>query len=260
MATTLDQRLPAQRREEAYRLIKAQRFVSVKELSEALGVSEMTVRRDLRLLEKRGLVRRVFGGAQLIEPQMALEESYENRLAKQKEAKEAIASFAKRFVAPGDTVALDGSTTAFCLARELRNLRITVITNSLLIAGALVGGEAQVLVVGGELRSLSQTLVGPLAEEALGRLHPDKVFFSAKGMTAQGFMDSHLGEVAVKQQMLRMASQRIALLDSSKFGVRGLCTLASLEQVDLLITEAPPPDELQEVLRESSVALYVAGR
>ncbi len=163
---------------------------------------------------------------------MALEESYEKRLAKEREAKEAIASFAKRLVAPGDTIALDGSTTVLCLARELKSLHVTVITNSLLVAGALLGGEAQVLVVGGELRSLSQTLVGPLAEETLRRLHPDKAFFSARGLISQGFMDSHLGEVAVKQQMLRMASQRIALLDSSKFEVRGLYTLASLEQVD----------------------------
>lgn len=260
MAVTLDQRLPAQRREEAYHLIKLRRFCSVKELSEKLGVSEMTIRRDLRFLEKNGLVRRVFGGAQLVEPQMALEESYEKRLKKGREAKEAIASFAKRFVVPGDTVILDGSTTAFCLARELKNLHITVITNSLLVARALMGGEAQVLLVGGELRFLSQTLVGPLAEETLSRLHPDKVFFSAKGLTLHGFMDSHLGEVAVKQQMLRMASQRIGLLDSSKFGVRGLYMLTSLEQVDSLITEAPPPEELQKVLQEFEVTVHIAGR
>lgn len=240
--------------------MKVRRFSSVKELSEVLGVSEMTIRRDLRLLEQKGLVRRVFGGAQLVEPQMALEESYEKRLVKGKEAKEAIARFAKRFVVPGDTVVLDGSTTALCLAREIKNLQITVSTNSVLIAGALIGGEAQVLVVGGELRFLSQTLVGPLAEETLSHLHPDKAFFSAKGLIAQGFMDSHLGEVAVKQVMLRMASQRIALLDSSKFGVKGLYTLAYLEQVDSLVTEAPPPEELQKALQEASVTLYIAGR
>lgn len=254
-----EQRLPAQRREEVYRLIAGRRFASVKELSEALGVSEMTIRRDLRFLERKGLVRRIFGGAQLAEPQIALEESYERRMAQNKEAKEAIARLAKKLIAPGDTVALDGSTTALYLARELRNLRITVITNSLLVAGALLGSEAQVLVVGGELRAVSQTLVGPLAEEALGRFHPDKAFFSAKGLTTQGLMDSHLGEVAVKQQMLRMASQRIALLDGSKFGVRGLCTLIPLDQVHVLITDALPPGELQDAIRDASVALRVAG-
>jgi DeoR/GlpR family transcriptional regulator of sugar metabolism len=257
MALHVESRLPAKRQDEVYRLLKERRFASIKELADLLGVSEMTIRRDLRFLEQKGLVRRIFGGAQLVEEQVAFEEGYRKRLAQNLKAKEVIARIARQLVSRGDTIALDGSTTSVYFARELKQQRIIVVTNSLLVAETLAGGQARVLLTGGEFRTITQTLVGPLAEECLDNLYFDKVFFSAKGLMPHGFVDSHPEEAGVKRRMLSRAGQRIALLDSTKFGVRALHVLIPLEEVDFLVTERPVPEEYNVLIQQARIALLV---
>lgn len=251
--------LPSQRQEEILNFLNRRRFASVKDLAEALGVSEMTIRRDLAVLASRGLVERVFGGAQLLE-QSGREQQYSQRLYQHQAAKEFIAHRAKQMVFEGDTVALDASTTAVYLARELRGRKITVVTNSLLVAQAVADSNTQLIVLGGLFRSVAQSLVGPMTEANLQGLHVDKTFFSTKGVTAKaGFTDSHMAEVAVKRLLINAASQKIALVDGSKFGHTALHTVVPLVAVDFLISDALPPEDIRLELEAVGAVVEVAS-
>lgn len=251
--------LPSERQERIYKLLREQRFASVKHLALALGVSEMTIRRDLAALASRGLVDRVFGGAQLPE-RSGWEERYAERLHQHQAAKELIARRAKEMVFEGNTVALDASTTAVYLARELRGSSITVVTNSLLVAQTLADSDTQLIVLGGLFRPVAQSLVGPMTEGNLQGIHVDKAFFSAKGVTSKaGFTDSHMAEVSVKRLLIEAAAQKIALVDSSKFGHTALYTVVPLGAVDFLISDAHPPGDIQAELEAVGVEVVVAG-
>lgn len=251
--------LPRERQEQIYALLQKRRFASVKDLAEALAVSEMTIRRDLAALGSRGLVERVFGGAQVLE-QSGREQGYTQRLHQHQPAKELIARRARQRVFEGDTVALDASTTAVYLARELKGRNITVVTNSLLVAEAVADSNTQLIVLGGLFRPVARSLVGPMTEANLQGLHVDKTFFSAKGVTLKaGFTDSQMTEVAVKRLLIQAAAQKIALVDGSKFGHTALHTVVPLAAVDLLISDTRLPEDVQAELETSGTAWEVAG-
>ena len=250
--------LPTQRQEEIFRILATRAFASVAELAGEIDVSDMTVRRDLDALVEQGRVQRVFGGAR-VRDQSASEMLYTERLERDRQAKEAIAVEASALVRDGDSVALDASTTVVYLARELRARQVTVVTNSLLVARELAGGAGQLIVLGGTYRPVARSLVGPMTEEGLRDLHVDQVFFSGKGVDARaGVTDSHLEEVAVKRAMIASAAHVVALADHSKFGRVALHTVAQMQGVDLLVTDAPPPQKIADVLRGGDSEVLVA--
>lgn len=245
--------LPRQRQDVIQNLLRTRRFATVRELASAVGVSQMTVRRDLHTLQSDGQVRRVFGGAQdtTAAPAEAAvqEQRVSERMAESREAKVAIACRAAELVRDGDTVGLDGSTTAVHLARRLRGRAITVVTNNLTVVDELAGGAASVFVPGGMLRETTRTLVGETAIAALEPLGADIVFFSCTGFhAAAGISDSNAEEVAVKRALFRLAERRVALVDGSKFGRLSLLKLIDLEDVESVVTEALPGPDLLETL------------
>ncbi|MCL4454410.1 MAG: DeoR/GlpR family DNA-binding transcription regulator [Deinococcus sp.] len=251
--------IPSQRQEEIHALLQKRRFASVKALANALAVSEMTIRRDLEVLALRGVVERVFGGAQLVE-KSGQEQGFVKRLSENTEAKERIARKALELVFDGDTVAIDASTTSVFLARQLNGREISVVTNSLLVAQALADSRTQVLVLGGSHRVVAGSLTGPVTEANLQGIHVDKVFFSAKGVSANaGFTDPHLPEVAVKRLLLAAASQRVALVDKSKFGQTALHSFAPLSGANLLISDANPPVDIRDGLEAAGASVEVAS-
>ena len=250
--------LPKQRQEEIFRILAARGFASVAELAGEIDVSDMTVRRDLDTLVEQGRVQRVFGGARVRE-QSASEMLYSERLERDRQAKETIALEAARLVRDGDSVALDASTTAVYLARQLREREVTVVTNSLLVAHEITGGPGQLIVLGGTYRAVARSLVGPTTEHSLRDLHVDHVFFSGKGVDAKaGVTDSHLEEVAVKRAMIAGAAHVVALADHSKFGRVALHTVAEMQGIDLLVTDARPPQKITDVLRGGDSEVLVA--
>lgn len=250
--------LPSQRQEEIRRLLSEQQVLSIGDLAARLGVSDMTVRRDLDALAETGVVERVFGGARLA-TRVAREVSHQARLERNRAAKERIAQTAAARVQDGDTVALDCSTSALYLARALRDRPITVITNGLDVLTELASSRTETIGVGGTLRMQTHSFVGPIAQAALGGLHTDKAFFSAQGLDAEaGFTDSHLAEVEMKRALLRTARETVALIDRSKLGVVALASVMSLAAVDTLITDAPMGE--LEAIREHIGVVSLAGR
>jgi DeoR/GlpR family transcriptional regulator of sugar metabolism len=241
-------------------LIHEHGVVRVAELAARFGVSEMTVRRDLEVLEAAGHLERTFGGAVAAE-QSAFESNYLVRLQTHVEDKASLARYAATLIQAGDTVALDASTTSLALAKELVRYDITVITNSLDVAQELRSASPRVLLTGGYLRQVAGSFAGPLALHTLSEMRVDQLFLSAKGLLIpDGLMDSDLDEVEVKRAMVKGAARRIALIDSSKIGRRALGRIVSLTELDLLITNDTLKPEHQQALEQHGIPTrYVKG-
>lgn len=216
--------------------------VRVAELAAVLGVSEMTVRRDIEALDASGLARKIHGGATRLSRLSAVEPGFVSNAEREPEAKTAIAAAALALVEPGMTVALTGGTTTFHLAALLHQVEgLTVVTNSLKVAEVihqLQGISApKVIVTGGE-RTPSEALVGPVARAAIDRLNTDICFMGVHGIDHQrGLTSPNLQEADTNSAFVASTNQLVVLADHSKFNVRSLASIAALSQVDTIITD-----------------------
>lgn len=246
------------RQQDILRRAMTHKIVRIKDLAAELGVHEMTVRRDLDALCEQGKLQRVHGGAQLLE-RTAEELSQTLRAGQNVEAKERIARAALGLIQDGDTVALDASTTSLALARLLPTRKVQAIACSLDAANVLAAGGVPFLMVGGNFHAPARSFVGAFFLDTLQRLHPDLVFFSAKGYTPDaGFTDPHLPEVGSKQALIRSGSSVVALVDHSKFGRRALATIATHADVNTIITDAEPDHDICSALDTNDIQLILA--
>ncbi|MBE7050116.1 MAG: DeoR/GlpR transcriptional regulator [Ruminococcaceae bacterium] len=229
--------------------------VTVSRLATELNVTEETIRRDLEKLEKQEALRRTHGGAVPIDG-TTYELSLEKRKSTNVEQKQKIASIAANFVFSGDTIFLDASTTTFFLAKELKKLKnITIITNSLRVVAELSSCEHIKLIAVGGIVSSNQSFVGSLAEKSIKDCYfANKMFFSAKGVTKEiGILESNEQECGIKQNMLINSENKYFLCDSAKFGRVSFAKLASLGDIDYLITEKEPDEEFMSALEDNNV-------
>jgi DeoR family transcriptional regulator, fructose operon transcriptional repressor len=188
-------------------------------LCEHFGMSEATVRRDLRALATDRRIVRTYGGAAAVgshEPEPSLEE----RRISAREQKEAIAKAASAHIEDGDTVFLDGGTTTAALARHLADrASVRIVTNNLLVVGALAAGGLNVTLIGGEVRSSSMSTLGPLAQIALSRLSVDKAFLGADGVVAElGLCEATADQSFLKECVIRHAASVFVLVTADKVG------------------------------------------
>ena len=239
--------------------------VGVAEVAQRLGVSDMTVRRDLGDLEREGRLSRTHGGAVRMAPapataEPALEEpTFESRLHKNAAAKRAIAAAAAIAGQGARTMALDVGTTTFWLAGLIAERRqAKIFTNSLRIAARLGEGRAEVYVPGGRLRGDEMSICGPTAIAQFEALWFDVAFLGVAGLTAEGAYDYSFDDAEMKRVYLSRATRKIALCDGSKFGAKSLVRIAPLSHFDALITEAAPPPDIAEALSAAGVAVEIA--
>jgi DeoR/GlpR family transcriptional regulator of sugar metabolism len=237
----LDQKALAPQRWESLRaLIRDKGVNRVEDLCRRLRVSAATVRRDLDQLERSGAIRRVHGGAVSVESR--LEESvFEDKTALAVREKRRIAEAALKFIEAGETIYLDGGSTVLELARLLCDrTNLTVVTNSLHAAHELAGRGPRLIVIGGELRRLSQTLVGPLTRLVLQELHLDKAFMGTIGFALkEGLTTTDPSEAFTKEAVMRQSRQVIVLADSSKAGKVSFASAGRWSSVHVLITDKP---------------------
>jgi len=235
--------------------------VTVAELEDRFGVSAMTARRDLAAIELEGVARRTYGGAVL--PGLAgHEDSFASRLATNADAKIALGTAAANMVNPGETILVDSSTTAYQFVRALMQRRIpcTLITNSLpameLVANADVPA-VQLIAVGGNLRSISRSYVGPFAVQTVLGHFADRLFFSVKGIAADGVLtDADVLEAEVKRTMISRAADSTLLVDESKLTNRGLCVVGSVSAMRTVLVSAGAEIELN-ILKAPGVRVEV---
>jgi DeoR/GlpR family transcriptional regulator of sugar metabolism len=237
----LDQKALAPQRWDSLRaLIRDNGVNRVEDLGRRLRVSAATVRRDLDLLERRGAIRRVHGGAVSVENRLD-ESLFEDKTALAVREKRRIAEAALKFIEPGDTIYLDGGSTVLELARLLgERSNLTVVTNSLHAAHELAGRGPRLIVIGGELRRLSQTLVGPLTRLVLRELHLDKAFMGTMGFAVkEGLTTTDPSEAFTKEAVMGQARQVIVLADGSKAGKVSFASAGRWANVHVLITDKP---------------------
>ena len=233
--------LAAQRRSEIMTLLERDRIVRVSHLVNALGVSDMTIRRDLQALHEQGALEKVHGGAVVRAEPSTAEPGFEAKSARQLAQKESIAAQAAAMVRPGSAIAVSAGTTTFAFARHLLAIPgLTVVTNSVWVADLLHGARVPshtVLLTGG-VRTPSDALVGPLAIAALRSLHLDTVFMGVHGMDANaGFSTPNLLEAETNRAMIASARRMVVLADSTKWGVVGLSSMATLSTASALVTD-----------------------
>lgn len=226
--------------------LQAEGRVSVRQLSEELRVSEVTIRQDLRALEDVGLLDRTYGGAVRRDtPSLLPELSFNTRLGKRKREKDVIAAYAAQLIEDGYSLALDASTSVYALVPYLKQFRkLTVVTNSLIIAQQLLDApQIQVFVPGGRLRRDSISIVG--RPEGLPDINLNLGFFGARGVSiANGFTDVDADEVSIKQALLSHCVASVLLIDHSKWGQVAPYTFARPGQIDRIITGMDAPADL----------------
>jgi DeoR/GlpR family transcriptional regulator of sugar metabolism len=249
----------AERRERIHALVLAGE-TRVDELSLRLGVSASTVRRDLARLTGQGRIARTYGGALATphEPEPSLRERA--RIAQ--DAKDAIARLAATLVGAGDTALLDAGTTTGRLAHHLRDREdIRVVTNGATAALELLRAEGVELVwVGGTFRRISESTVGPLAEQVVRRISADQAFLGADGLVAgRGICEADLSQTALKELMAARAREVYVLADASKLGHAPFDAWAPLDRPWTLITDAgATPDQLAAFRADPLVEVVVA--
>lgn len=242
MLTTETTGLAAERLAKIRRILAGRQIVRVDELCRELGVSAATVRRDLVELDRRGWARRVHGGAVSVESRMD-EPVFADKAAIAAREKQRIAEAALELIKNSDSIFLDGGSTVLALARLLAEReKLTVVTNSLRVASTLSGGGPRMILVGGELRRLSQTFVGSLTEALIEQLHVDTAFIGTIGFSAEeGMTTTDPREAYTKDLIIQNARQVVLLADSSKAGKVSFVEFGSLDDVDLLITDKGMP-------------------
>lgn len=241
----------------------------VNELTRKLGVSDMTVRRDLDALARQGVLEKVHGGAVPVAEASTHEPGFEAKSGLELSAKEDIARTAAALVAPGTAIALSGGTTTYALAHHLLDVPdLTVVTNSVRVADVFHSaqrssgqrqGAATVVLTGG-VRTPSDSLVGPVADQAIAALHFDVLFLGVHGISAEaGLSTPNLAEAETNRRLVRSARRVVVVADHTKWGTVGLSSFATLGQVDTLVTDAGLPAQARAEISEHLRRLLVAG-
>jgi len=248
------------RQERIVDLLATEGFVSVRNLKDHLGVSEMTVRRDLRVLADRDLVRLVHGGAALTHGTLRTP-GFVNRAGVEAEAKRIIAETARGYVRDGDTLAIDAGTTTFALAERLHDAAPhAVITNSIPVVQLFLGRPSQRLVVlGGDVIIESQAMVGSLAVAGVAHLRASTLFLGGAAIDARGIYVETDIERPTKLAMMEASDTVILLCDASKFAVSAPVRLSSFVGIDVLITDTAPPPPIRNAAQKAGTKVVVAG-
>ncbi|MGB9374492.1 MAG: DeoR/GlpR family DNA-binding transcription regulator [Jiangellales bacterium] len=234
--------------------VKRRGAVRVAVLSDILGVSDMTIRRDLDVLASQGLLDKVHGGATAPAPLSTHEPGFEAKWVRQQDEKAAIARAAARLVEPGMAIGLSAGTTTWALAQRLTEVpQLTVVTNSMQVAQVFQGvtPSGRTVILTGGVRTPSDALVGPVAVAALRQLHLDLLFLGVHGMTERaGFSTPNLLEADVNRAFVEAAHRLVVLADHTKWGQVGLSTIAPLDAADFVISDTGLDRADQNRLRE----------
>jgi DeoR family fructose operon transcriptional repressor len=245
-----------QRRDSILELVQAKGFASLQEISERVGVSESTARRDLEHLDRIGQIRRTRGGAAYVGESLT---AFEERRQHAAEEKQRIGRRTAELIESGETVLFDGGSTTLEVARNLVGKSLQVVTNSLPIVNQLVGAASIELVyLGGYLYPKTGVALGALTVAALKQIHARRLVMSTGGITAAGLFNSNSLLVEAERQMIEAVDEVIVVADSGKFGHLELAHLAPLSVVDRLVTDGGITDEWRKIVTEHGVELIVA--
>lgn len=253
--------IPAQRREWIQEYLSFHKIVSSADLCEMLAVSEATVRRDLEYLENEGVLERTHGGA-ILSQRIQLEPAYNQRALQNPEEKRQIGAAAAGMVRNGDIIFINSGTTSSQLIHHIRGAAgITVITNNLSAALENNHQEIELLLLGGTFQPQSNSVAGRFAIENLGRVYADKVFIGVDGISPKyGCTVPSNAEAEVIRVMIeRTRGPIVVVCDHTKWGVVSNFQVASMDQVDMLVTDNGLGEVAREEMAERGVKVLIAN-
>lgn len=258
-ANDSSQMLIDERRRHILSLVQSQGRVLVGELARALGISQITIRKDLEHLHSRGLVQRTHGGALRLQSGALFDPSLQEKQKQHAQEKQRIAEEAARMVQEGQCVMLDSGTTTAAVAHALKRYsQLTLITNAVNIAAELSNTNFEVILIGGTLRKNSFSLVGPLAEDVLEEMHADILFLGVDGFDVEtGITTPNFLESRVNRAMVRASRRVVVVCDSTKFNRRSLSRIVPTSAIHCVITDANLPREIADALRSQNVELIL---
>ncbi|MDR0341941.1 MAG: DeoR/GlpR family DNA-binding transcription regulator [Nocardiopsaceae bacterium] len=239
--------------------------VRVSDLTQRLGVSDMTVRRDLEVLARAGLIEKVHGGAVLPGAPSSHEPGFEAKSVLEQPQKAAISRAAAALVTPGTAIGLSAGTTTFALAEQLVTIAgLTIVTNSVRIVSLFgqahdnPGAQASVVLTGG-IRTPSDALVGPIADLTIRSLHLDMLFLGCHGIDpAAGLTTPNLAEAETNRAFMQAARKVTVIADHTKWGIVGLSSFAALDDVDTLIIDSGLQAEARALVADRVGQLIIA--
>ena len=254
--------LAQQRQEAILHEVDRKGGARVSELVDILGVSDMTVRRDIEALAAKGMVVKVHGGATAIGGRSADEPGFHVKAGLNPAQKSAIARVAAGLISPGASIAISAGTTTYAVAQALLNVpSLTVLTNSPRVADLMHNAQRDDLtvVLTGGVRTPSDALAGPVADATLRSLHVDTLILGVHGIDQMaGLTTPNLIEAATNRALIATARRVIVVADHSKWGIIGLATMAALNQVDVLVTDAGLDAMSQRLVSEQVGQLILA--
>lgn len=236
--------------------------IYVHELSEKFGVSEVTIRNDLKNLEKKKILIRARGGAMKIEPVVSYDQWLWEKDKINLKEKQRIGKAAGALIKESDTVIVDSGTTTMevvkNIAPEIRNL--TIITNALNIANqAALNKNVNLIIPGGYLRKNSLSLVGSLAETSLRNFYVDKVFIGVDGFDPhQGISTPNIDEAHLNQVMIEISKEVIVVADSTKFLRKSLAFICNIDRINTVVTDSGIHDEDKKILESAGIKVVIA--
>ena len=254
-----EQMLIEERRQHIQSLIQSNGRVLVNELSRTLGISQITIRKDLDHLQAKGLIQRTHGGALPVSSGAMFDPSLQEKQKQHSQEKQRIALAAAKLVQEGQCVMLDSGTTTTAVAHALRRFaHLTVITNAINIAADLAGTDFEVVLTGGTLRRNSFSLVGPLAEDVLGEMHADILFMGVDGFDMEiGPTTPNFLESRVNRAMAKAAKRIVVVCDSTKFHRRSLSRIIPPSGVHCVITDKDIAETDAEAIRSQEIELIL---
>lgn len=250
----------SERHERILNKLKESGKVTVQKLSSELSVSEVTIRKDLRALEDKNLLFRTHGGATRSNPYTS-DRHVEVKVKIKAEEKEAIAREAVKLIGENDSIILASGTTILALAQIIQpNRRLNIITSAINVSLELSGKEyVEISQLGGQLRSSSNSVVGPYAEQFLNDITCGVLFLGVDGIDLDfGLTTTNLMEASLNQKFIDVAQYTVILADSSKFGKRGFSRICTLDEVQHIITDDGISDEIVRKLEERGVRVTIS--
>lgn len=248
--------IPIERHEEILKLLKKRKFITTDKLAKELYVSNATIRRDLNTMEKQGQIKRVSGGASVLESKvspMDLNLHYTNRI--QTKEKEYIGTLAATLIKNGQKIFLDSSTTAMKLAEEFEKFEeLVCLTNSVNTAQIISQFEKKkVHLIGGEINPSYMNTYGAEAISNIELHYSDITFLSGRGLSEKGISDTNPNEAEIKRHFAKNTKCLVALIDHSKFDITHFNISVPMNQIDIIVSDQPLSKKLMEIAQNQGI-------
>lgn len=252
--------IPSRRHDSILKILEQHEKVEIADLSRSLKVAEMTIRRDLSSLEQQGFLERIRGGAARIK-RLATEDRFEKKNLLMKEEKLSIGRAIPRFMENNDTVFINSGTTVLQAALNLNNFALRIITNNPALTAVDLGRETSLIILGGEFRPESHSIVGEQAIEVIGKIYANKAIIGVDGLSLKyGLTNSCFVEASLNGKMIEHTHGKVIVVaDHTKIGKVGPFSLAPIETMDILITTKGFPAEYYDELTAMGVTVVVSN-